>query len=247
MSVEIRIKTRTPKKELSKLAKEVLEVLLGKAPDKHGIRESFFGAVTNSVYSSIHKAFLAKKEHGADELGNKWKDHAPATKAYKKLEGRKGLSLPGPLSRPTLNATQDKAWRRHFVRRFIRLVTIMPEEKAKRIAAASAWNHVKESHGATTLLDIMKSKKFPLNFDTGDTERSLEPADYSPPGPYLPQDPNQIVKLESGKLVLGSRAPNASNADKLRPLWPRPFPKEWLTKAIREGKEAIILRIKEIL
>ena len=246
-SVEFRIQTDKDPQFLRELNEKLANALSGREPDEFGLAETFWGAVAHSLYTSIFDAFIAKKGHAADELGNTWIDHAPTTKAYKKKQGRKGISLPGPPGRPTLNKKQDKAWRGRFVYALKHLRTIFNDSEAKRRAAASAWKHVKEHHGATTLFSLMKNMEFDLNHETGALQRSFFPAPHTAPGHYLPLDANQIFRIDQGSLTVGSQVEHAARAHETRPLWPDPFPNLWLERAIKAGTEAVAIKLEEIL
>lgn len=237
------ITTKTPR-VVNDLIDSLGEVLSGDKPDLHGVKEAFWSAFAHSLATSVHKAFLIKSAHGTDELGQKWPDLDPKTKAYSRPEARKGLPLPGPKSRPTLTTEQDKEWRRIYATRLAWLRTQGTEAEAKTHAAAIAWNYVKKELGATTILAFAKDQILLLLQRSGSLEKSLRPGSFSGEK-YNPPD-GQIFKIEKSGLTWGSSIEYASRVDKKRPLWPKNID-PWITRAINSGIEAVVIRIKNAL
>lgn len=244
------ITTKTPK-VVNDLIDSLGEVLSGDKPDLHGIKEAFWSAFAHSLATSVHKAFLIKSAHGTDELGQKWPDLDPKTKAYSRPEARKGLALhndkptkAGNRNRPTLTKEQDKEWRRIFVSRLAWLRTQVSDSEASSQAAAIAWNHVKKVMGATTILAFAKDQILLLLQRSGSLEKSLRPGSFSGEK-YSPPD-GQVFKIEKSGLTWGSSIEYASRVDKKRPLWPKNID-PWITRAINSGIEAVVARIKNAL
>lgn len=56
-------------------------ILVGKAEDPDGLRQTFIAAFTHRLLEKISEAYLDKSAGGADELGNKW---LPLSERYAK-------------------------------------------------------------------------------------------------------------------------------------------------------------------
>lgn len=247
---EVVVTTKTPEK-VSEIIDSLGEVLSGDKPDKNGLREVFWNAFAYSLATSVHQAFLIKSAHGTDELGEKWLDLDPKTKAYSRKDGRAGLplyggkpTLYGNTHRPTLTKDQDQSWRKMYVARLSFLRTQMDESQASSIAAACAWDYVKKIHGAKTIIDYAKDRIIPLLQRSGSLEKSLRPGNmfgekYNPPQ-------NQVSRIEKNSLTWGTKIPYASRVDKKRPLWPKKID-PWITRAVEAGIQAVIKKLKDIL
>lgn len=221
------------------------QAISGEAPDRYGIAERFWSAVAHSLFSSIFIAFLAKSRHERDELGFQWIDHKPRTKAYSRPDARRSLSLTGPKRRPTLSDSQDRAWRGRFRAIYARLAVRMTERDARAIAAASAWNWVKDHMGAETLLSLTRGMLLPILNRTGTLQRSLFPAPLVR-GSYRPIDPNQVYRPAPGSLEIGTRVPYTLAVDRARPVWPKRI-SLWLARAVQAGRDAVLEYLPEVL
>jgi len=245
MSQTIHIRANISAKKLTALVKHVQAVILGKEIDKYGFAKRFWGAVAHSMFTSIYDAFLIKSSGGTDELGFKWIDLHPKTKAYSRPDARRGLHLPGPKSRPTLTPAQDRAWRGLFVRLWHRLELHMDSDSARDIAAASAWIRVKDFYGATTLIEMLRDAKLPILNKTGALQASLFPAPLAN-GTYSPINPDQVYRATSGSLTIGSKLPYAAYVDEKRPLWPDKAI-VWVDRATAAGRDALHTHLPTVI
>jgi hypothetical protein len=221
----------------------------GRAGDRYGFSAIFWGAIAHSLYQSIYSAFLVKSSHGTDSLGNYWKDIKPETKAYSRPKARIGLTLPGPKYRPTLPPGLDKVWRRVYARNFSRLALVMDEDDARGIAAAKAWNTVKDM-GAWTLIGTLGVKQMPLLNRTGRLEESLVPNPLSSggfgAGQYEPANADQIFRIASGSLEIGTKVEYAEAVSVKRPIWPRRIG-PWMEQAVEAGRDAIFTHLRIVI
>lgn len=246
---EVVVTTRPPE-DVFEIIDSLGDVLSGDKPDVHGIRDVFWGSFSDSLMTSIHTAFIIKSQGGTDELGDKWPDLDPKTKAYSRPEARRGLPLyrgkptkAGNKNRPTLTKEQDRQWRLIYVRLLMRLRTQMDDAEATESAAKAAWNYVK-AHGATTILEYAKDRAVLLLQRSGRLERSLRPGTLLY-GIYEPPD-DQVFRVDQKGLTLGSSVEYASSVDKKRPLWPDHID-PWIASAVEAGIQAVIEKLKSIL
>lgn len=248
--MEVIVTTKTPK-AVSDLIDSLGEVLSGNSPDSHGLKEVFWSAFAHSLATSVHQAFLIKSAHGTDELGEKWPDLDPKTKAYGRKEGRVGLplyrgkpTLYGNTHRPTLTKEQDKEWRRVFVMRLVFLRTQIDDREATSAAAAIAWDHVKKTMGAKTILAYAKDRIMLLLQKSGRLEKSLRPGTLS--GEKYNPPPEQVSRLDKSELTWGTGVEYASRVHTKRPFWPKNID-PWITRAVEAGIQSVIKKLKDIL
>lgn len=237
------VRTRYTKAEVQAIMRQGTNAIWGRAPDTYGFARVFWGAIAYSLFSSIHEAFLAKSNHGRDDLGFSWVDLTRKYKAYGRMDARRGIPLPGPKYRPTLKRNQNKRWKSIFARIWIKKGK---DRQAAQIAAGAAWNYVKDKMGAITLIGETADRKVPLLQKTKRLINSLEPAPLLGDGRYAPINHDQIWRVQAGELTLGTRVPYAEFVDLKRPLWPRDI-SVWLDRAMSEGRDALIDRLIEIL
>jgi hypothetical protein len=243
------VTTKAPA-EVANLIESLGDVLAGNKPDPHHIADAFWSAFAHSLAMSVHAAFIAKSQHGKDELGQSWPDLDPKTKAYSRPDARKGLPLYkgkpteyGNTHRPTLSPSQDKQWRAIFVSRLAFLRTQMSEDAAMRQAAILAWSVLK-SRGATTILDYAKNRTVLLLQRSGRLEKSLRPGSISG-DLYSPPD-GQVFRRDKNSLTWGTAVEYANRVSVKRPLWPKNID-VWIRRGIDAGVLAIIKKLKESL
>lgn len=260
------VRTRLTKSQVASIIKNGIRACNGAGPDTYGFARVFWGAIAHSLFTSIHRAFLAKSLHGRDELGFSWVDLTPEYKTYGRMDARVGIPLPGPKYRPTLTPSQDKAWRGVFARIAHKLNKSLTTKQQRstlsrkqldeirgkkriqghEIAAASAWIYVKEHLGAQPLIELVPPRKVPLLQKTHRLVESVEPAPLTGNGGYHPTNPDQIFSVRGGELTLGTRVPYAEYVDPKRPLWP-PYIPLWMDRATEAGRDAIQERLAEVL
>jgi hypothetical protein len=268
-------RTRYTKKQVEEIMAGGVRAINGRGPDIHGFARVFQGAVAYSLFSSIHQAFLIKSDLSVDELGSRWRDLKPKTKAYSRMDARAHLDLPGPKYRPTLTDAQDRVWRGIYARilrkKRGRGFTSAKERKgmskkeyketvserrsaANSIAAGAAWIFVKEHMGAFTLLQECQVK-IPVNQRTGRLVQSLEPAPLMGDGSYRPINSDQVIRgsgtgvtvsVPNSTLTIGTKVPYSEYVDKQRPLWPRRIG-VWMDRATDAGRDAILEHLAKIV
>lgn len=260
------VRTRFTKREVQAIIQNGIRAVNSAGPDSYGFARVFWGAIAQSLFLSIHTAFLAKSNHGSDELGLSWVDLTPQYKTYGRMDARVGIPLPGPKYRPTLTPAQDKAWRGVFARIAFKLNRSLTSKKQRQslsrkeldvlrgkkrrqgmdIAAASAWIFVKEHMDAHPLIELCPPRKVPLLVKTHRLVDSLEPAPLASDGSYHPLNQDQVFRVRGGELTLGTRVPYAEYLDPKRPLWPRDI-SIWMDRATEAGRDAIQERLAQVL
>lgn len=270
-------RTKFTKAQVAGIIRNGINACNGRGPDTYGFARVLKGAVAYSLFSSIHRAYLEKSSHQTDELGFKWIDLKATTKAYKRMDARAGMSLPGPKYRPTLSAPQDKVWRGLFARIMRRLSKRGFTSKRERsrmsrkvykqtvsarrgnaagIAAGAAWEFVKDHMNAITLIGELGGKQIPLMIDTHRLVDSLEPAPLNANGSYTPLNPDQIVSggNPSGHTVSVQNptltlGTRVPYAEHAHKLRPL-WPGNisiWMDKATEAGRDAVVTRLTEVL
>lgn len=235
---------RLDKQELLQRLNRYVRQIFGVEPDEHNLNSAFFGAFAHTIATKVHEGFVAKSRHEVDELGVKWKDLDPKTKAYSRPDARVDLYLPGPKSRPTLKENQDRAWRWQFATALEWYRTQMSEDEAKREAAKLAWAYVKRHLGAQTLLELTASKMLPLLQKTGRLASSLAPGDFD--GKDYDPPPEQVYRRSNSGLTWGSGVEYASRVSEKRPLWADSID-PWIDDALEAGINATVDLIREEL
>ena len=240
---------------------EMIEDLVDETNKQPGLVAQFWSHVAYYLFSEIHNAALQKSSGGTDSLGNTWKDIDPKTKAYGRLDLRKGLSLPGPKNRPTLSPELDRIWRgiyaskkkqaespQFLIREFNRLqsqesarLNAISPGNSSEIAAKTAWAILKRKYNAQTLLDLLGNKNASILRQTGRLIESLQPTGDT--SPYR-AGKDQIYEAETTSATLGSSVPYASAHDEKRPLWPDDID-EWVQKAVNYAFEKIEKEIND--
>lgn len=270
-------KTKYTKAQVAAIIRNGIAACNGRAPDTYGFARVLKGAVAYSLFDSIHRAFLDKSAHGVDELGFKWIDLKAKTKAYKRMDARAGMSLPGPKYRPTLTPPQDKVWRGIFARVMRRLSKRGFTSKRERsrmsrkvynqtvrsrrsnaagISAGAAWEFVKDHMGAITLIGELGGKQIPLMQDTHRLVESLEPAPLNSNGSYSPINSDQIASggNPSGHTVSVQNptltlGTRVPYAEHAHKLRPL-WPSNisiWMDRATEAGRDAVAVRLTEVL
>ncbi len=111
-------------------------------------------AMAESIFASLHTAYIAKAHGGVDEFGNEWPPLADATIKEKQRNQLRGRTW------------DDKAeqWgrRQMMLERHLR-ASGMSNEQAAQTSAALAWG------------PILSAEAVPINIDTGRLEESLSP------------------------------------------------------------------------
>lgn len=242
-----KVKTKYTRKEVERIVKNGVYAINGKGPDTYGLAKAFYGAVAISLFGSIHQAFLAKSAGGRDELGHRWVDLAPATKAYSRPDARDGLVLRGPKLRPSLTRAQNKRWKGVFSSVIRHLMNLgEEEEEARKVAAATAWRTVKEELGAVPIIDLVRNKRVPILVQSHRLESSLRPGSLNEDSGYQKANWEQVFSYRLGEVRIGTRVDYAGFLDKKRKLWPDNI-SPWMVKALEAGRDAFVKKLVKIL
>ena len=237
-----RVRGNFSAREIQHLVRYTAKCIKGSVPDHYKVGQRFWSAVAHSLFESIFTAFMAKSRHERDDLGIRWKDLDPKTKAYSRPDARSGLTLydnravntPSLRVRPTLPPSVNKAWGGRWLG--ILMQYNFESDAGKSIAAGSTWEYFK-AKGYPTLYGLTYGMKLPILNKTGALQRSLFPAPLRG-GIYIPLDPNQICDITPGKLAIGTRRPGVEYIAEKRPLWTK-RPRKWISKALDAGREAV--------
>lgn len=187
------------------------QLLAGKVSDPTNAVQGLLGAVGLQALALVKEAYITKARGGTDEAGISWQPLKPKTVAYGRRHA--GLRRKGNGKRPLLTAAQDKLWRGVFARAYRRL-NAKGDKDAAGNAAALAWAVVKRQ-GGKTILGEYGGTKVEIGRDTGRLLNSLSPGTAP-----MPTSGDQVLRVETGSVAVGTRVPYAEAFHRKRPLWP---------------------------
>ncbi len=258
-----RLKKVNAAKKLKAFIRSIPKIINGTFPANSIVRKkiynSFWSAVVLSIFEDIHAAYEEKSNLNVDELGNKWADLSPYTKAYHRSrrghltkQQRRKLSDPNTIG--MLSPAQYKDWKKTFAKSFQRftnggkLEDPAGIEEAKRRAAAVAWITAK-AKGAETLLGVMSEKDMLVMRVTDTIFKSLRPGKIVN-NKYRKGDRNQVIRMEDGEAEIGTKVSYAKMAEgplgpRHRKLWPDRLG-IWYSRAIEKGRDALAEVLKEV-
>lgn len=249
------IRTNRRLSEVRRLVRDLPQILAGSKPDVLGVRRAFWSGVANSMYQDIEVAFDKKANLETDELGERWEDLKPATKAYARkarendLSKRERNNLRNGRTIGLLDYNQTKIWKSIFARvRAQKMRAGLSLAQANVEAGQVAWAEIKKLGGQTKIqrlgfrkLQVLKDKKA--------LYRSLRRGSFNGVE-YRPAGGNQIFKIDRDRLQLGTRDKKAArhhNGDPshnlpARRLWARNI-QPWLRRANTAGVKACVIQL----
>lgn len=251
--------TKDQKPDLVSLVRRLPGIISGRLPDEHGIAAGMKARIGYTILSLIAPNFeeLGRGFTGAD--GTKWRPLSREYLAYgrrfgpgeqKQLKelhglGRQHSKAPGDKQsgepkKGLLDPQQLKQWRQIYARHLAYFISRMGEQQAKSIAAAIAWNKMKEL-GAKTKLEVYGTRQVQILVDTGRLRNSLMPGSISDVGleahyrkPSGKGGSDQEFNIdEAGRIIVGTNVEyavyhhKAKNPRRRRRLWPEYFPAHW--------------------
>lgn len=225
------------------------------------IYNSFWAAVTLSLFEDVHQGYLDKADGGADELGNAWPDLAVSTKAYKRP--RRGLLTANQRRRANqdtiglLSPTQYRKWKETFAKvlhkEFLhnQINSDREETEAKSKAARIAWDQAKKS-GAETYKSVLGDMDMQIMRVTDTLLNSFRPGKISN-RKYVKGNKFQVVKLHKGDLEIGTKVSYAKMASTRKTgkyqVKREILPKNlgvWYQRAVAKGRDAIAVELKKL-
>lgn len=237
----------------ARLNKDRLVAYLRNLPSElvgnHGeLKSVFASAFAHALFTKIAKAYEIKSAGGTDELGYKWKDLKPTTKAYRKLKSGElsSMGIQGKRQRGLLTPSQNKQWKAIFASTMKKLIARgMGVDEAKGKAAQVAWSIMK-SKGALTKLSVLGNRKVPILRVSDRLYKSLSPGTLSGGRYYKPA--NQVFEIQGKTITLGSSVPYAAKQHKTRPLFPSINKiKPWLLEAAVVGSNAALEHVRSVV
>lgn len=234
--------TKKSAAQVRRLLSQIPALLAGRQPDPTGVVEQIQIAVGVQVLSLVKEAFLIKAQGGVDACGIQWPPLKPSTIAGRRHPGLKRKKR-GERPRGLLTKPQDKLWRGIFASVYRRT-----GDKGK--AGATAWVILKRL-GAKTILGMYGNTKCEILKDTNVMFNSLSPGFAGPSG-----DPNQVFRLEPGRVIIGTLVPYAEKHHRgipgrlpKRQLWPdstQEWPESWkqaIADVIANGIRSLIIAL----
>ena len=249
----MKIQTSRSASFVKRIFAEIPDYISGTKNDTHNIGKVFWASLTRYLLDKIHEAYAIKSEGGTDELGNQWPPLKPETIARRPI-GRGNLGGLGLTKKATglklsdrqrglLSPEENRAWKRKYSIVLAHLQKRLGSDRAKKIAASTAWNYIK-GNGAKTKKALLGSRQALIMRVTDSIFKSLEPTNGSG-FQYRPRK-NQLYNLINGKLELGTTVNYAKFHNKSRPVVPdniEPWVKEAQNFAMEKVKEHILGRV----
>ena len=247
-----KVKTNLKLSELKRIIVDFPAIIAGKKQDIRGIRSAYWSGFANSMFHDIQVAFDLKADLQADELGDRWPDLAPSTKAYSRparendLTAEERRNLKNYRTKGLLDAQQTKIWKAFYFKQRLALAREgSPPNIASSLAAAQAWAFIK-SQGAVTKMDKLGYRKLQVLKDFKRLYKSLSQGTFNG-YQYKPPTPQQIFKVTREGLTIGTRDKKASfhhhgNPKRGLPqrrLWPKDI-SVWTARASIAGNQAAI-------
>lgn len=281
--------TRKTKTSVINFLNKVPKIIAGDEPPiskrERRIYNVFWATVAHSLFEQIYQGYIRKSQGRADSRGEVWEDLAVTTKAYKKQKARKSHLSPNQKRKlrntntiGLLTPNQHKEWKKIFGTTYhkakkvrdkniqLRKRDLRTDEDLKAMAAAKAWEIIKDK-GGETLIGTLGNADIDIMVETGTLLKSLRPGKFSKVKyKYIKGDRNQVHRIQDGVLEIGTKVPHAVYASKIiRPPAGReymrggrkaaPFSRKflpedlgiWFDIAVEKGKEALGQEIKNVL
>lgn len=251
--------------QAKRVARQLKDVLLGRASDPFGIARGVFMAIGLAALSDIKDDFVRKANGETGEDGNAWPDLSPRTKAYGRRIGQaEGAQLRsaagltnansrGPNgARGLMTAQQLRQWNGIFAGMLQRLRLSMDEGAARARAAQIAWSMMKR-RGVRTMISVYGSRKVQVLRDTGVLLNSLSPGELNGDHYTRPTEnggDDQIFSPLANGIIVGTNVAYAGthqNGNPARGIPARPFlplrdpPAVWLTRWEKVAQQAVAI------
>ena len=226
-----RVKTHRKPANIRRIVQKIPDVLVGKAPDTHGLRKTFIAHFTHHIFRKISEAFEAKSRGSSDDLGNSWANLSPETIAGRPKPGR------STAGRGLLNAKQDRIWKGIYS-------SMLQRGKSPEVAAKLAWGIMKGRYGVRTKIDTLSRRNVQTMVSTGRLQKRLQPGNVS--GARYHKKKNQVYEQTGTLLIIGTSVPYAERVHKKRPLWPDDIG-PWINEANSLAVQAVVQRLQKVL
>jgi hypothetical protein len=245
---------RGSREEAKNVVRAVVQAVTGNGPDIGDTAKGVFIALGFAALSDIKADYVRKARGEVGEDGVKWAPLKPETLAYSRRFGKgeaaalkraAGLGRGhrfAPVGKGLLNAAELKRWKKYFAQALAWLVTKVPIEQAKGIAAGMAWNKIKAEGGKTKLM-VFGNRPHEILRDTGVLLNSLSPGEIGGDGtiytaPQPGEGGGQIFSLLANGVIVGTNVKYAAThqyGDPKRKIPARPFlptnaPRAWLRR-----------------
>ena len=232
---EITIPLTGSKRDIKAYVRQLPAILTGRASDPQGLGRMFKTLFAVNLFERISRAYAVKASGGTDDLGDKWAPLKRETIAQRPVgrAEKKALGITGRRERGLLTPAENQRWKGIFASVFRRLAPRVGEDEAKKIAARMAWAILKRE-GAMTKLSVLGGRNVLILRNKDRIFRSLSVGTFLFAGNgamnYRP-GPDQILEIEGGSLVMGSRVPYSGHVHKRRRLWPRSI-RKWIVDSL---------------
>ncbi len=206
--------------------RRVVAQITGREAPAPAVVEDVMLPAAVTLLSRVQLAFIDKADGRTGDDGITWKPLKRSTIAGRRTtRGElKSLGITGKRERGFLTPAENRRWKDIFGTRTAHFMAMgMDKTAAMGKAAAIAWATLKRE-GAKTKLEVLGGRHVQMGRDTGRLFASLTPGFEA----GSEQQGDQVLKVEPGRITVGSRVPYAERFHKFRPLWPADLPGPWL-------------------
>ena len=246
------MKKRTSKsvRQIKTIINNIPLYISGERFDRFGVGRVFWSTLAAEFYSRLYASYKVRSEGGSDDLGNSFAPLTKTTIAMRPiargslgalgLTKRSGTALQDR-QRGLLSPSENKEWRQIYSRVLTSLIPRVGVDRAKQIAAATAWKKLKEK-GALTKKDTLGSRDVLIMRVTDAIFNSLKPSSSGSRG-YRARH-NQIYEQVGKQLVLGTEVEYARFHNNTRPVIPDNA-EQWASEATSIAFNAVANHIAE--
>lgn len=255
---------RGGREEARRVVRSFIGQLTGREPDQGGLARSVFYTLGFAALSDIQADYITKARGGTGEDGNTWQKLSPEYLAYSRRFGRgeqKELKAAAGLGRENrfgvggkggvLTKAQQARWYALYNGYTAALAARHDIGHARSMAAAMAWNKIKDE-GAKTKLEVYGNRTVEILRDTGVLFNSIGPGyldnnatEYSKP--TSEGGDQQIFTAMTDGIIIGTNVPYARSHNQgdpkrgipARPFIPEKVPDTWLARWAAAGMSAV--------
>lgn len=214
MPVVVRVKSSG--RTVQQYLKTIPQQLASKS--RSNLNQCLTNHLAYQLFARIEEAFVDKSKGGTDDLGGYWKPLDPKTIAARPLTEKQAKRLKvSEGERGLLTPEENRQWKGIFASLFAKHRQVMNDQRAKYLAAKSAWAIMK-SRGAKTRIGLLSRRKVPILIVSERLLESVSAGTLSGNRYYKPKE--QLFEYEDGEIVLGSEVPYAEYVNKKRKIIP---------------------------
>lgn len=232
-------------------------VLVGNAPDVHGLAESMRARIAFTFFALVEENFNLKGRGLVGTDGGTWEPLTPQYLAYTRPITGRGKPRAGKLypggKDGLLTRSQIELWWRTYRGNLAWLARKYDIQDAKSRAAAIATKTVRDAGGKFKIDDPdfggrQVGKDYQIHVITGTFRRTIQPGmlaeDTAGAANYQSGEPDQIAEQRGDSLLVGTNFRWAEALHNKRPLWPDELPLEWQDELAGALTSGVVMFVK---